>query len=301
MLEQRDALSLILTRLRLRAAVSAEPALCGGNWAVDTSGDHAGTFHVIQSGTCWLHAGDADPEPLEAGDVVLFPRDSRHLLTPGPKVPPEVEVNEMPPLDDRLPITRMLCGYFEFPGRPVWPLLNSLPDVFVFNLTAGTLGDTRSLLTLLLAEADGRYPGRSAVIDQLVHVLIVHALRQHVQSGVNTGLMAALAHPRIGRALESFHGEPSKRWTVETLAAEANMSRAAFSSAFREVLGDTPMSYVSGWRMQVAVDQLSHTDLSVARIAASVGYESEAAFRNAFRRIVGQTPGSVRRAGNRAQ
>lgn len=295
-----DALSLILARLRLRAAVSAEPTLCGGSWAVDTSGSHTGTFHVIQSGQCWLHLGDADPQPLHPGDVVLFPRDSRHLLTPGEAVPPDVEVNRVPVLDDDLPITQMLCGYFEFDSQAVWPLLDSLPDAFVLNLASSAIGDTGSLLNLLVSEAAGMHPGRSTVIDLLVHVLVVHALRQHVQSGACTGAMAALVHPRLGRAMESFHRAPAKRWTVDLLAAEAGMSRASFSSVFREVVGDTPINYVARWRMQVAVDMLSHTDEPVARIAEFVGYESEAAFRNAFRKMMGRPPGHVRRASNKA-
>jgi AraC family transcriptional regulator, activator of mtrCDE len=295
--EQEDALSLILQRLRLSAGVAAEPALCGGSWAIDSSGAHTGAFHLIQSGSCWLHLDGAEPRRLHAGDFVLFPRDARHLLTPGEQIAPDAVVNEPPALQQGLPITQMLCGYFEFRSRAVWPLLDSLPEALVIDLTRSAIGDTRALLNLLIAEAQARNPGRSAVIDHLVHVLLVHALRQHIESGACAGLMAALADPRLGRALGHFHRAPERPWTVEALAAEANMSRAAFSAAFREQVGDTPMSYVTRWRMQLAVDLLTSTDDSMARIAEAVGYESEAAFRHAFRKTIGVPPGRIRRGG----
>ncbi|MDZ7670859.1 MAG: AraC family transcriptional regulator [Gammaproteobacteria bacterium] len=96
---------------------------------------------------------------------------------------------------------------------------------------------------------ESRRPGRSAVIDQLVQVFSGYALRQRVESGASVGLMAALADPRLGRALGRFHRAPEQQWSVETLAAQASMSRAAFSAAFRELVGDTPMHYVTRWRM----------------------------------------------------
>lgn len=295
MADEEDALTLILQRLRLSAGVYAEPSLCGGLWAVDSSGAHTGTFHVVASGDCWLHVEGTAPRRLHPGDFVLFPRNARHLLTPNEQVPPDVVVNQPPELQEGLPITHMLCGYFEFHSRAVWPLLDSLPDAFVIDLTRSTVDDTRTLLNLLIGEAQGRRPGRSAVIDHLVHVLFVHALRQHIESGASAGLMAALADPRLGRALGRFHRAPEQQWSVETLAAQAGMSRAAFSSAFRELVGDTPMHYVTRWRMQMAVDLLTSTSDSMARIAEAVGYESEAAFRHAFRKTIGEPPGRLRR------
>lgn len=297
MSDNEDGLSLILRRLRLTAGVSTEATLCGGAWAVDTSGSHMGTFHLVQSGDCWLHVDGAPPRHLPPGALVLFPRDAGHLLTPDAQVPAGVAVNQPPPVRPGEPVTRMLCGYIEFRSRAAWPLLEGLPDAFVIDLASSPLGDARNLLQLLISEAFGEQPGRSAVVDHLVHVLVVFALRQHIASGACVGLMAALADPRMGRALSRFHARPEQRWTVESLAAEANMSRAAFASTFKQMVGETPMGYVAGWRMQTAIDLLTGTEDSMARIAEAVGYESEAAFRHAFRKVVGVPPGQVRRDG----
>ena len=292
----QDALSPILSRLRLTAAVATEAALCGGAWAVDTSAGHAGSFHLIQSGDCWLHLAGEAPRRLQPEDFVLFPRDAGHLLTPGEAVPRDVTLNEPPPLVDGVPVTRMLCGHIDFRSRAVWPLLDSLPEALVIDLAGSAVGDARNLLNLLIGEAFAAHPGRRAVIDHLVHVLVVFALRQHIESGACVGLMAAMADPRLGRALGRFHAAPEARWSVGGLAREAGMSRAAFSAAFGETVGRTPMAYVAGWRMQMAVDLLTSTDMAVAQIAEAVGYDSEAAFRHAFRKVVGRPPGQVRRS-----
>ncbi|MEQ8858478.1 MAG: AraC family transcriptional regulator [Pseudomonadales bacterium] len=296
MLQNEDALSLILSRLGLTAGVSTEAAMCGGAWAVNTSGGHTGTFHLVESGDCWLHLEGSAPRRLHPGDFVLFPRDAGHFLTPEEHIPEGVAVNEAPPIQAGVPVTRMLCGYIEFRSRAAWPLLDSLPDAFVIDLADSAVGDTRNLLNLLISEAFADHPGRSAVIDHLIHVLVVFALRQHIESGACVGLMAALADPRLGRALSGFHAAPERRWSVDLLAAEASMSRAAFAAAFKASAGESPMAYVTGWRMQMAIDLLTRTDDSMAQIAEAVGYESEAAFRNAFRKVVGQPPGQVRRS-----
>ena len=297
---EQDALSILLSRLRLSVGIFTEAAYCG-TWAVDTSGQRMATFHLIQSGNSWLQLDGAAPRPLRPGDFVFFPRDSKHLITSAETVPPDTPVNEPPPRDDSLPLTEMVCGYFEFESRAVWPLLDSLPDAVVLDLGSTALGDTRAVLSLMIGETRLRLPGRSAVVDKLAYVLLVHALRWHIDTGIGSGLLAALADPRIGPVLNRLHGVPAEPWSVDSMAAAAGMSRASFSARFKSLLDQTPMSYLAHWRMQVAIDLLTTTDTSVAGIADSVGYQSEAAFRNAFRKLVGVPPGQVRRTGEGAR
>ncbi len=290
-----DALSAMLTRLRLSSGVFTEAALCG-NWAIDTSGQRMATFHLVQSGDCWLQHADGTARRLEAGDLVLFPRDAKHLITSGAEPDDAVVVNSAPPTVEGLPLTRMLCGYFEFRSRARWPLLDSLPEVLVLALGHDNGGASAQVLSALIDEASAQQPGRQIVLDQLVHVLFVHALRAYMSTAPLSGVLGALADPRIGRALRGLHGAPDQPWSVASLASEAGMSRAAFSKRFRALVGETPMSYVTGWRMQVAIDLLTAGDDAIAQIATAVGYQSEAAFRNAFRTVVGTPPGTLRRA-----
>ena len=293
-MDTADALSSVLKRLRLSAGLFTEASYCG-TWAVDTSGQRMATFHLVQSGDSWLQLDDRAPRRLRPGDFVLFPRDAKHLITSSEQLPDSVVVNEQPPFDPELPLTQMLCGYFEFQSKMVWPILDSLPDALVIDLNRTALGESRALVQLLIAEAMNTLPGRGAVLDLLVEVLFVHALRSQMDSGVSGGLLKLFAEPKLGAALSQLHADPGRSWSVASLADAAQMSRASFSQKFRDAVDDTPMNYLGKWRMQVAIDALTSTDASVAQIADDVGYASEAAFRNAFRKIVGETPGAIRR------
>ena len=293
--EESDALSSVLRHLRLSAGLFTEAAFCGA-WAIDTSGERMATFHLIQSGDSWLQQ-EGGPRRLRPGDFVMFPRDAKHLITSAETLPESVVVNEYPEYDPDLPITEMLCGYFEFQSRMVWPILDSLPDVLVIDLHQSPLSESRALLQLLIGEAKATYPGRQAVIDLLVEVLFVHALRSHIASGASGGLLKLFAEPKLGKALSRLHADPGHNWSVASLASVAGMSRASFSQKFKDAVDDSPMNYLGKWRMQVAIDALTASDQPVAQIAEDVGYGSEAAFRHAFRNIVGDTPGKVRRQG----
>ncbi len=294
-----DALSSILKRLRLSAGLFTEASYCG-TWAVDTSGQRMATFHLVQSGDSWLQLEEQVPRRLRPGDFVLFPRDAKHLITSSEQLPDSVIVNEEPAFDPELPLTQMLCGYFEFRSKMVWPILDNLPDALVIDLQQTALGESHALVQLLISEAMNTLPGRSAVLDLLVEVLFVHALRSHMASGVSGGLLRLFAEPKLGAALSQLHADPGRDWSVASLADTAQMSRASFSQKFRDAVNDTPMNYLGKWRMQVAIDALTSTDRSVAQIADDVGYGSEAAFRHAFKKIVGETPGTIRRKHNAA-
>ncbi len=115
------------------------------------------------------------------------------------------------------------------------------------------------------------------------------------------GWYRALSQPGLRRVLEHVHAEPAGEWTVPAMAGLAGMSRAAFSSRFREVTGDSPGSYVTGVRMQHAEDALARSDVTLAQIAAKVGYRNEYAFSTAFRRRHGMSPGKWRAAARTAQ
>lgn len=292
--KSEDALSSILKRLRLTAGLFTEAAYCGA-WAVDTSGERMATFHLVQSGDSWLQLEGQSPRRLRPGDFVMFPRDAKHVITSSEQIPESVVINEAPEFDSNLPLTQMLCGYFEFQSKMVWPILDSLPDALVIDLAQSSLGESRALVQLLISESSNGQPGRNAVIDLLVEVLFVHALRSHIASGVSGGLLKLFAEPKLGGALSQLHADPGRDWSVASLAEVSRMSRASFSQKFRDAVADTPMNYLGKWRMQVAIDALTTTDKSVAQIAEEVGYGSEAAFRNAFKNIVGQTPGRIRR------
>jgi AraC-like DNA-binding protein len=108
------------------------------------------------------------------------------------------------------------------------------------------------------------------------------------------GWLGAMADPRVGAALSSLHGDLAHRWTVESLAAAAGMSRTAFAVRFKSPTGTTPLDYLRVWRMTVARSALKDSDEAIAGIAERVGYLSDTAFSAAFKRQTGQSPGRFR-------
>jgi AraC-like DNA-binding protein len=99
----------------------------------------------------------------------------------------------------------------------------------------------------------------------------------------------------LSLALRAVHERPAEPWSVEDLARVAGMSRAAFARRFRERLDEAPMAYVQRWRIALATRLLAEPGVSVAEVAARVGYTSEFAFNRAFKRQIGSAPGRYRR------
>jgi len=138
-------------------------------------------------------------------------------------------------------------------------------------------------------------PGFYSVIDQMAFLIFVEVMRQQVQNKtLNTGVLSALFDPKLGRALNAIHQRPETRWTLESLAEEAHMSRSSFADAFSKSTGLSPMKYLTQWRMSEARRLLKTTQLSIAQISEQSGYESEEAFRKAFKKTLGEPPGAVR-------
>lgn len=304
-LSSSDALSAILNGLRLRAEVYVHADFCGA-WALDTSGNRHVPFHLVERGTSWLHLPEQAPQLLRAGQLVVFPHDAGHVLSSQADAPDPAMINQ-PARDTEGEITTLVCGFFEFGSKTAWPLLDSLPQVIVLDLNdSQRFGDSGRLIQLLITELQHAKPGVSAVVNQLAYVLFIHILRSQIalgtgpeqQGGLQSGLLAALFDPHIGPALSLIHNAPEKNWSVERLAGEVGMSRAVFAERFKTVVTQTPMRYLTEWRMREATEQLLQTDRSILAIAEACGYRSEVAFRKAFRAVTGKTPGAIRKSRN---
>jgi AraC-like DNA-binding protein len=295
-----DVLSDVLRVFRLSARVYLHASFCGA-WAVDIANHKKAPFHVIAAGSCWLHFPDGrTPVALGAGDLVVFPHDTPHALSPSPE-PPGPEVPRNRPASGALeePFTTLVCGDFDI-ERQAWnPLLESLPEVIVARRDdPANARRLDAMLTLIAAEAGADEPGGKAVVDKLSEALFVHVVRTHLrrQQAEASGYLAALVDTHIGKALQAIHERPERKWTVEELAHVAGQSRSTFADRFLRLAGIAPLQYLTRWRMRRAHEWLTAGTDSVARIAERCGYESEAAFAKVFKRHVGVGPGAARRA-----
>ena len=286
-----DLLSSVLSAYQLRAGVYANPRLCGV-WQMGTAGHRRAAFHVVGEGRCWLHVRGARPQALDSGDLVVFPHDAWHMLSATPAL--DGEENHLPDAGDG-PFTTLVCGYFEFMAGDKNPILDALPEVIVVRRSdasphLGVIG------RLLLEEAGTADTGSRTVLDKLADTLFVMVVRHHInQASDRQGVLAALADARLRRALAAMHREPARAWTLESLAQVAGMSRAGFAQRFADLVGSTPIDYLTRWRMTQAELLLRNPQVSVAGAAERVGYETEAAFRKAFKRVHGVGPGALRR------
>jgi AraC-like DNA-binding protein len=128
--------------------------------------------------------------------------------------------------------------------------------------------------------------------------LLVQVVRRHAQrlTPRDMNWLAALNDPVVGRALQAIHCDATRRWTVNELAREAATSRSVLSERFTAMVGQSPIEYLTGFRIQLAAERLRKTDDGLAAVAVDSGYESQAAFHRAFKRVAGVAPGRWRQA-----
>jgi AraC-like DNA-binding protein len=281
-------------------------------WAMEVSPDVHTSAHVLLRGSAWLRIEDRAPIPVATGDVILVRSGVRHALLdqPGRRPRPVATVlAEMPARVGRLSperanvATEILCAKYRFAHaqQGAHPLVSRLPAL-VHLTSANVAGDMQMqlLLQLLHLEATRRGSGSDLVVPRLVDTLLVFIIRnwlslQPVGEGA-ASWFSALRDPGIRDALALIHNHPGKAWTVASLATGAGKSRAAFARRFTELVGETPLAYVTRWRMCVAAKALRDSDRPINEVAQLVGYESVAAFCNAFKRSYDATPGQFRRA-----
>jgi transcriptional regulator GlxA family with amidase domain len=157
-------------------------------------------------------------------------------------------------------------------------------------------------LELLASEMDaskpGSEPGSEIAVRRLADLLLIQALRAHIAASPEnrTGWMYALSDAHIGAALNSMHKRIEHPWTVASLASEAGMSRSAFAQRFKELMSESPLEYLTRWRMYRGSDLLRESDRKLADVAQAVGYDSDGAFHKAFKRVLGIAPGEYRRS-----
>ena len=236
------------------------------------------------------------PRRLVAGDLVLLTRGAGHALCDDP-ASPRVPLEQWRAQRGRrggAALSNLLCGTYDLEARSNHPVLRLLPPII--HLPAGDSAGLQAALRLLLDEFDRPDVGSSKVVSRLLDVLFIQILRSWVdrQPEGASGWLGALRDPAIGRALSALHRAPARAWTVKSLAAAAGLSRAVFARRFKDLVGDTPLAYLTQVRLDTAARLLRTTDDPLASIAQSVGYRSEFAFNRAFRRTRGSPPGRFR-------
>ena len=319
-----DPLSAILSAVRLTGAVFLEMEL-RAHWSYFTApardiadvlmpeADHVMPYHLVTAGTCYARLPGEDAVELRAGDLILFPRGDRHMLSTanelvsGPKL---IDItgaildnilkrgNAAAPEQDTDPAARIVCGFLACDRRLAEPILLSLPRLLKISLRDGGIAAwVQSSIRYSVAQSASSRPGSAAVLARLSEVLFAEAVRHYMDElpPANSGWLAGLRDRYVGRALSLLHEQPAHPWTVDELAARVGLSRSALTERFNALIGTPPIQYLTRWRTSLAATQLRESDASIIRIATDVGYESEAAFNRAFKREFGLPPATWRR------
>jgi AraC-like DNA-binding protein len=277
---------------------------------------HVISYHVITRGTGWIIGPAGASRAFGPGDILVLPHedayamqsapDARHELTPDEvlgfframaagALPPVIREGGGGPGG-----AQFVCGFLGCDARPFNPLLATLPRLLHLRRPECGRSDLLDrLIDLTLAEAQRDRAGGECIRLRLSELMFVEVVRRHLETLAEdqTGWLAGLRDPAIGRVLAVIHGRPGHPWTLEALARCAGLSRSVLADRFLHLVGQPPMQYLTRWRIQVAARLLTDSAAKVAAVGRDVGYDSEAAFSRSFKKITGISPAAWRGRG----
>ena len=314
-----DALSEILRVVRLTGAIFIHarftapwcyksPPADSAAPLLEPDAERVVIFHLITEGECYVELDGEPAMRLVAGDVVVFPQGDAHVMASAPGLPP-ARGSRLQAVLTRRPrqisfggggaTTRIVCGYLACEARLARMLLAGLPPLLRVNVRGSNAGVwLETSVRYALSEARSqRRPGGAGVLAKLSEVLFIETLRLYIneQSVGRTGWLAGMGDRIVSTALNPLHERPSHAWTLAALARVAGTSRSVLAERFQHMVGNSPMQYLTQWRMVLAANLLTRSNAPLARIAEDVGYQTDTAFSRAFRREYGEPPAAWRR------
>ncbi len=317
-----DALSDVLRTVRLTGAVFFD-VVARSPWAAEQptremvlpkvlpGAEHLISYHVVTEGRCFASIIGEEAVAIEAGEVVVFTKGDAHVVSsnPGmraqPVTPEEFAAATAGPLpffrtlgDEGPASVKVVCGFLACDARPFNPLLDHLPPfIKAGNSSENNANLLGQFIRLARSESADKRAGGEGVLARLSELMFIEVVRQYLETlpPEQSGWLAGLRDPFVGKALSLMHGSPRRDWTIEELAREVALSRSVLAERFADLVGMPPMHYLARWRMQIAAGLLSGGNTNIATVAAEAGYGSEAAFSRAFKKMVGVPPSAWRR------
>ena len=292
-----DPLSKLLALLKPRSVQAGRFDL-GAKQGVRFPNYEGVKCYAVLAGQCWLTLLGDEPVLLEEGDCFLLPAGRSFCLASDLGAVPRDAEELLKALHNGLPgwhhgeaACTLAGGRFLLEGHPVELLLGSLPALMHLHTTAEKAG-MRWSMDRIREELRQDLLGSSLVVQQLAYILLVQAFRVHLAEASldAVGWLYAMSDPQIRNAILSMQEKPAYPWSVQLLAQHAGMSRSVFAERFKKRVGDSPMEYLTRWRMLLAGDRLTGSEDAVLSIAIELGYDSESAFGKAFKRVMGCSP-----------
>jgi AraC-like DNA-binding protein len=303
-----DALAGLLDGPRARGAFLLRSVM-SPPWSLRIQDQAPLTLLAMLRGAAWVVPDDGEAVRLRPGEVAIARGPEPYTVADDPATPPQVVIHPgqrctTPEGEDLVEMMEwlgvrtwgndpdgsamLLSGTYQLSGEVSRRLLEALPALLV--LPADALDSP--LIGLLGEEIVRDEPGQEAVLDRLLDLLLIAVLRAWFArpDAEAPAWYRAYGDPVVGRALRLLHHNPSHPWTVATLAAEVGVSRAALARRFTELVGEPPMTFLTGWRLALAADLLREPDATVGAVARQVGYGTPFALSTAFKRVRGVSP-----------
>ncbi|MCX5043486.1 AraC family transcriptional regulator [Aldersonia sp. NBC_00410] len=307
-----DALVSLLNGPRAQGAFLLR-SIMDAPWSMRIQDEAPLTVVAIVTGSAWIRPDGRGAEHLQPGDVAVALGPTPYLVADDPDTPAQVIIHPGQrcttiygaDLAQEMSLgvrtwgnsphgeTTMLTGTYQMAGAVSRRMLSALPTLAVLRAQDWDC----PLIPLLADEIVKDEPGQEAVLDRLLDLLLIAVLRSWFArpEGEAPGWYRANSDPVTGRALRLIHNNPAQAWTVASLAAQSGVSRAALARRFTEMVGEPPMSYLTGWRLALAADLLHEPDSTVDSVARKVGYSNGFALSAAFKRVRGVSPREHRR------
>ncbi len=265
-----DLLSQVLAQIRLTGdrvyPCSLEPE---GSLDLKPGAAH---ICIVTEGALRIEGVESEPAVIDTGDLLMLPRGAGNLRLSASGVP-----------------AAMVVCRFRFDPESLRGMLSALPERIHIR-QAEAAGWLEGIVHFLMIEAGDIQPGAALMVSRLIDLVVIRALRTWIHQGPASGWLGGLADGRIASALKAIHERPMQRWSIETLAARAGMSRSSFCERFNALVGRSPLRYQNEWRLALARDLLIKRGARVGEIGFSIGYESEAAFSRAYKALFGHSP-----------
>lgn len=307
-----DLLSDILTNLSMRGTLYFRTSFTKPWGVAVPSYENVARFHFAHRGNCLVRvAGVAEPIALEQGDLVIIPHGASHDLfcghAPEQTVMPLDVVLQKSGFDGSGVLvyggeephseTQLVCGHFSFEPNSRHILMERLPPFIHLTNYGESAGRwMEATLRVIGEETGGQKMGGDLIALKMSEAILAQAIRSYIESDdAKECALGAFADKNLSRAIDAFHKAPAERWTVQSLASAAGMSRTGFAVQFQKLMLMSPMEYVTTWRMEIAKKVLKQAGGALSDAAESAGYASDSAFARAFKKETGQTPAEFRR------
>lgn len=301
-----DVLDDLLSGTRARGGVF-NLTILDEPWAMEIVDEAPLALGTVLSGSGWVLRPGEEPVQMAARDVAVISGGEPYVVASSPDIRPTLRIHPggvCEPLPGAPTDYSTRLGVRTFGDRPdgeAWVvsgtyqrvgdvgsrLLGALPTTVVV-----PAGDVGPAMDLAVEEIRRDRLGQQSVLDRWLDLALITTLRawfDGLQSRA-PGWYRAQYDPVVGHALRLIHDDPAHQWTVKTLADATGVSRATLSRKFTGIVGEPPMSYLAGWRITLAAEQLNGTTDTLDTIARRVGYATPFALSVAFKRLRGSTP-----------